>query len=302
MPEKKIDRSPFRHLYPFASRFLDIDGLRYHYIDEGWGRPVVMLHGNPTWSFYFRGMIRALSPDYRVIVPDHMGCGLSDAPSPRRYGYRLQNRVEDLERLLDHLALDTPLTLMVHDWGGMIGLCYAVRHPERIERLIITNTAGFLPPGNKKLPARLWLIRNLAPFAVPAILGLNLFSRAALVMAPRRRLSREVRTGLTAPYNTPARRMATLRFVQDIPLVPHDPSYPQVRHVDEHLTELSHLPTLILWGLRDFVFDADYLAEWRRRFPRAAVHVFPEGGHYLLEDEAAAVIPIVKEFLKNHRN
>ena len=144
------------------------------------------------------------------------------------------------------------------------------------------------------------LFRSLAPFAVPAVLGLNLFSRAALVMAPRRRLSREVRAGLAAPYNSPARRMATLRFVQDIPLSPRDPSYAWVRHVDDHLAELSRLPTLILWGLRDFVFDADYLSEWRRRFPRAAVHAFPEGGHYLLEDESDRVIPIVKEFLKNH--
>lgn len=300
MPEQKIDLSPFRHLYPFASRFLDIDGLRCHYLDEGWGRPVVMLHGNPTWSFYFRGMVQALSPGYRVIVPDHMGCGLSDAPSPRRYGYRLQNRVDDLERLLDHLALDAPLTLMVHDWGGMIGLCYALRHPERIERLVITNTAGFFPPGKKGLPVRLRLIRNLAPLAVPAVLGLNLFSRAALFMAPRKRLSRAVRAGLAAPYNTPARRMATLKFVQDIPLAPGDPSYSLVRHVDDHLAMLSDLPMLILWGLRDFVFDADYLGEWRRRFPRAAVHAFPEGGHYLLEDESEAVASIVKEFLKNH--
>ena len=300
MPEKKIDLAPFRHLYPFPSRFIDIGGLKYHYLDEGRGKPVVMLHGNPTWSFYFRRMVQALSPEYRVIVPDHMGCGLSDAPSPRRYGYRLANRVDDLERLLDHLAVDAPLTLMVHDWGGMIGLCYALRHPERIGRLVITNTAGFFPPGEKGLPVRLRLIRNLAPFAVPAVLGLNLFSRAALFMAPRKRLARAVRLGLAAPYSTPARRMATLKFVQDIPLTPRDPSYPLVRHVDDHLALLSHLPMLILWGLRDFVFDEDYLSEWRRRFPDAAVHTFPEGGHYLLEDESDAILPIVKEFLKNH--
>lgn len=300
MPQKKIDLSPFRHLYPFPSRFLDMGGLNYHYLDEGRGQTVVMLHGNPTWSFYYREMVRALSPDYRVIVPDHMGCGLSDAPSPRRYGYRLENRVDDLERLLDHLAVDTPLTLMVHDWGGMIGLCYALRHPERIDRLVITNTAGFLPPGKKGLPVRLRLIRNLTPFAVPAVLGLNLFSRAALFMAPHRRLARAVRMGLAAPYNTPAHRLATLRFVQDIPLIPEDPSYALVHHVDDHLGDLSHLPMLILWGLRDFVFDADYLSEWRRRFPHAAVHAFPDGGHYLLEDEFDAILPLVKEFLKNH--
>lgn len=300
MPAKKFDMSSFRHLYPFRSHFLDIDGLNYHYLDEGRGETVVMLHGNPTWSFYFRDMVRALSPGFRVIVPDHMGCGLSDSPSPRRYDYRLKNRVDDLERLLDHLAVDGPITLMVHDWGGMIGLCYALRHPERIGKLIITNTAGFFPPGTKGLPLRLWLIRNLSPFAVPAVLGLNIFSRAALYMAPRRRLAKDVRNGLTAPYNSPANRMATLKFVQDIPLVPKDPSYPLVRHVDDHLSDLSHLPSLILWGLGDFVFDRDYLSEWRRRFPGAAVHVFPDGSHYLFENKTETVVPIVKEFLKNH--
>jgi haloalkane dehalogenase len=300
MTRKTIDLAPFRHLYPFQSHFLDIDGLQYHYLDEGNGEAVVMLHGNPTWSFYFRGMVQALSPEYRVIVPDHMGCGLSDAPPPHRYGYRLENRVNDLESLLERLAPEGPLTLMVHDWGGMIGLCYALRHPERIGRLIITNTAAFFPPGDKGLPLRLRLIRNLAPFAVPAVLGLNLFSRAALYMAPRRRLSRPVRIGLSAPYNTPARRMATLKFVQDIPLAPGDPSYPLVRHVADHLDRLSMLPMLILWGLGDFVFDRDYLAEWQRRFPQAAAHVFSDAGHYLFEDKCDTIAPIVKEFLKNH--
>lgn len=300
MPPNKFDMSAFRTLYPFQSHFLDIDGLSYHYLDEGQGSAVVMLHGNPTWSFYFREMVRALSPDFRVIVPDHMGCGLSDAPSPRRYDYRLRNRVDDLERLLDHLSLDSPLTLMVHDWGGMIGLCYAIRHPERIGKLIITNTAGFFPPGKKRLPLRLRLIRDLPLLAVPAVLGLNIFSRAAVFMAPGSRLDRAVRLGLTAPYHSPARRMATLKFVQDIPLSPEDPSYSMVRRMADHLHDLSHLPTLILWGLADFVFDTDYLDEWRRRFPRAEVHAFSDGGHYLLEDKSPAVIPLVKDFLKKH--
>jgi len=300
MPLNQFDMSAFCRLYPFKSHYLDIGGMSYHYLDEGRGAAVVMLHGNPTWSFYFREMVRALSPDFRVIVPDHMGCGLSDAPSPRQYDYRLKSRVNDLEQLLDHLSPDGPMTLMVHDWGGMIGLCYALRHPERIGKLIITNTAGFFPPGKKGLPLRLRLIRDLSPLAAPAVLGLNIFSRAALFMAPRSRLDRAVRIGLTAPYHSPARRMATLKFVQDIPLTPGDPSYPMVRHVADHLNELSHLPMLILWGLDDFVFDEDYLKEWQRRFPRAKVHAFSDAGHYLLEDKSPAVIPLVKDFLKNH--
>lgn len=290
----------WRALYPFESHYLDLDGLGYHYLDEGAGNPVVMLHGNPTWSFYFRSLVTLLSPDYRVIVPDHMGCGLSEKPGPEEYDFRLENRVRDLERLLAHLDIRENITLIVHDWGGMIGLVYALRHPERIRRMVIFNTAGFLPPKGKTLPLRLRLIRDFRSFAGPAVLGLNLFARAALWMAPRKRLSKAVRAGLTAPYDRPANRLATLRFVQDIPLSPGDPSYPLVRHVDLNLRRLARTPKLILWGKHDFVFDMDYYAEWTRRCPEAERHLFEEGGHYLLEDRPEAVGRLVNDFLKKH--
>lgn len=290
----------FRRLYPFQSRYLNLDGLQYHYLDEGWGDPIVMLHGNPTWSFYFRKMVQAFSPEYRCIVPDHIGCGLSDKPRSDRYGYRLEDRVADLERLLDHLDLREKATLMVHDWGGMIGAVYALRHTERINRLIITNTAGFFPPGKKGLPVRLWLIRNLTPLAVPAVLGLNLFARAALFMVPRTSLSPEVKAGLIAPYDSPRHRIGTLKFVQDIPAAKGDPSYDLVQWTDENLHRLSHLPILLLWGRHDFVFDSDYLAEWKQRFPHAQSRLFSDAGHYLLEDRPAEVIAYIKDFLKKH--
>ena len=290
----------FRRLYPFQSHFLNLDGLRYHYLDEGQGEPIVMLHGNPTWSFYFRNMVRGLSSKYRCIVPDHMGCGLSDKPGTDQYGYRLQDRVADLEKLIRHLALGPKINLMVHDWGGMIGMVFALRRPERIHRLIITNTAGFFPPKQKGLPFRLWLIRHLRFLAVPAVLGLNLFARSALYMAPRKPLPYAVKTGLIAPYDSPRHRIATLKFVQDIPVAKQDSSFDLVKWVDDHLHRLSHLPILLLWGRHDFVFDTDYLAEWRRRFPEAESRLFSDGGHYLLEDQPDAVLAKVKDFLKKH--
>ena len=122
-------------LYPFEGRVLELDGLRYHYLDEGQGEPVVMVHGNPTWSFYYRDLVRALRDDHRVLVPDHIGCGLSDKPDDARYRYTLAQRVADLEALLDSLALDEPITFVAHDWGGMIAMAWAVRHPERVEAL-----------------------------------------------------------------------------------------------------------------------------------------------------------------------
>lgn len=291
------DISPFRHLYPFRSRFLLINGHRYHYLDEGSGPPVLMLHGNPTWSFYFRNLITALAPDHRVIVPDHMGCGLSDKPAVADYDYRLRTRVKDLAALIKHLNIREKITLLVHDWGGMIGAAWALDHLEMIDRLVITNTSGFLPPGRKHIPLRLKIIRSITPFAVPAVLGGNLFARAALHMAPRKKLSKDVKKGLIAPYNTWRNRIATLKFVQDIPVYEDDPSYCLVKHVDDNLHCLAPFPMLILWGRHDFVFDMDYYREWRRRFPEAAAHLFDDAGHYLLEDIPEKIIRQVRQFI-----
>jgi haloalkane dehalogenase len=294
-----IDLTGLHHLYPFSSHFLEINGLSYHYLDEGRGDPVVMVHGNPTWSFYFRNLVKGLSPDYRVIVPDHMGCGLSEKPGEDRYDFRLSSRIHDLELLLDQLGLNRPVTLILHDWGGAIGLGYALRHPDRISRIILMNTAAFFPPEGKKLPFRLHLLKRFGALARIAVLGGNLFSRAALVMAPRKALGREVRKGLCAPYNSWNNRLATLKFVEDIPLAPADPSYPLLEWLDQNLHRLSPIPMLILWGMHDFVFDPDYLAEWQRRFPRARIHRYPEAGHYLLEDAPERIRVDILNFLKS---
>ena len=301
LKNKPVDISPFRHLYPFASHYFDLNGLRYHYVDEGAGEPVVMVHGNPTWSFYFRELITALSGSCRCIAPDHIGCGLSDKPSPGRYDYRLRSRVDDLENLLESLNLEGRMTLILHDWGGMIGMAYAVRHPDKIKRLMVMNTAAFLPPAAKPIPRRLHLIRNSGPLAAVAVLGFNLFAVGALYLASARGLSADVKKGLTAPYNCWRNRMATLKFVQDIPLTETDPSYPLVRQVDERLGTLAKVPMLICWGERDFVFDQDYLAEWQRRFPAAESHKFQDAGHYVLEDVPHKIIPLTRDFLQRHR-
>jgi haloalkane dehalogenase len=294
-----IDMSGLHHLYPFASHFLIINGLRYHYLDEGQGDPIVMVHGNPTWSFYFRNLVRRLSADYRTIIVDHMGCGLSDKPDEEQYDFRLSSRIHDLERLLDNLALDKPITLILHDWGGAIGIGYALRHPGRISRIILMNTAAFSPPKGKKLPFRLRVLKRFAPLARIAVLGGNLFCRAALVMAPRKALGRHIKKGLCAPYNSWNNRLATFKFVDDIPMVPSDPSYPLLQWIDRHLHRLSPIPMLILWGMHDFVFDSDYLLEWQRRFPQARIHRFPDAGHYLLEDEPERTFVEILNFLKS---
>ncbi|MFH1092091.1 MAG: alpha/beta fold hydrolase [Pseudomonadota bacterium] len=301
MAEKKpVNTRDFAHLYPFKSNFLEVNGFKYHYLDEGRGDAVIAIHGNPTWSFYYRSLVKELSSDYRVIAPDHIGCGLSDKPGDDLYHYRLQSRVDDLEALIDHLGLTNGLTLVVHDWGGAIGFALALRRPESISRLIILNTAAFFPPQKKGIPFRLRLVRSVMPFAVPAVLGLNLFARGAVYMAAKKKLPRDVRAGLLAPYNSWNNRRATLRFVQDIPLKPGDASYDLVKSVADNLHLFQNRPILICWGMRDFVFDAWYLQEWRRRFPQAEVHEFAAAGHYVLEDASEEIVRLTRDFLTRH--
>ena len=290
-----VDHDPNTTDFP-QGKYLDLQGLRYHYLDEGSGEPVVMLHGNPTWSFYYRELVRGLSSEYRTVVPDHIGCGLSDKPGDDRYDYTLRRRVEDLEALLDHLGLRENLTLVLHDWGGMIGMAYAHRHPERVKRLVLLNTAAFHLPAGKRLPWSLWLGRN-TPLGPVLIRGLNAFCRGAARFCAVRPLPPAVRAGFLAPYDSWANRVAVLRFVQDIPLAPGDPGYDLVTAVQEGLGQFRRVPTLICWGERDFVFDGDFLAEWRRRLPEAEMHTFPEAGHYLLEDAHERIVPLVRDFL-----
>ena len=148
-----IDSPLMKKEYPFDSNYLPMGPLKYHYLDEGQGDPVVMLHGNPSWSFYYRNLAAELRSDYRIVVPDHMGCGLSDKPADSLYSFTLKQRVDDLEALLDYLDIKSNITLVVHDWGGMIGMAWALENADRIGRIVITNTAGFLPPGSKHPPA-----------------------------------------------------------------------------------------------------------------------------------------------------
>ena len=292
----KISKS----IYPFESHWLERDGVTMHYLDEGEGEPIVMLHGNPTWSLYYRNLVRSLRDRYRCIVPDHIGCGYSDKPGDERYTYTLQRHVEDVERLLDHLELKENITLVVHDWGGMIGSVFATRHPERIKRLVVLNTSAFHLPATKPFPWPLWLCRNtmLGAFLVR---GFNAFSAIAThVCCTRTKLSRELRLAYRAPYDSWKNRIATLRFVQDIPLRPGDPSYDLVSGVESKLSALNGKPMMICWGMKDFVFDKHFLALWEERFPDAEVHRFEDCGHYILEDAQNEVIQLVKDFLTRH--
>jgi len=285
------------HLYPFDEHWLDLDGVRMHYLDEGKGEVVVAVHGNPTWSFYYRDLVKDLRNDFRTVVPDHIGCGLSGKPSDDDYDYTLSRRIDDFGTLMDDLDL-TDINLVVHDWGGMIGLGWAVRNPERIKRLVILNTAAFHLPKSKPFPWQLWMVRD-TPLGPLMVRGFNAFSRgASRVACTRKALSKEVRDGYCAPYDSWRNRIATLRFVQDIPLRPGERGYDIISDTAARLDDLSNRPVLVCWGDKDFVFDHHFLEEWLRIYPNAEVHRFPDCSHYILEDASEEIIPLIRRFLE----
>ena len=285
--------------YDFTHHYSDVGGFRMHYLDEGRGQTVVMLHGNPNWSFYYRNLVVALRDKYRCLVPDHIGCGLSDKPGDENYEYSLARRTSDLERWLENLDATQDLTLVVHDWGGMIGMAYATKFPERIRRLVVLNTGAFHLPESKPVPWQLKMARGL--LGAVLVRGFNTFSRGAVQSCVTRRpMSADVGRAYCAPYNSWANRIAVHRFVQDIPLKPGDRGYDLVSQVADGLGRLKEVPMLIGWGDRDFVFDEHFLNEWLRRFPDAELHRYADCGHYILEDAAEELIPQIRTFLDSH--
>jgi cis-3-alkyl-4-acyloxetan-2-one decarboxylase len=280
--------------YPFLPRsFVTPHGARMNYLDEGprSAEAVLLLHGNPTWSFYYRELVRALAPVRRCIAPDHIGMGLSDKPAD--YDYTLATRIADVEALVRSLGLKR-LDLVVHDWGGAIGFGLAAKYPELIRRTVILNTGAFASP---HIPARIALCK--APLIGPLIVrGLNGFAGPATWMAMHaRRLTPDERRAYLWPYDSWANRVAVSAFVRDIPMGPAHPSWATLAAVERGIGQFKDRPAMIAWGGRDFCFDGRFLARWERLLPHAEVTRLPDAGHYVLEDARETVVPQAVSFL-----
>jgi len=287
--------SDWRQLYPFESHEIGLGGLRYHFLDEGRGETLLAVHGNPTWSFHWRELVFALRDRYRLVVPDHIGCGLSDKPGD--YDYRLATHIQNLRTLIESLDL-RDVTLLAQDWGGAIGLGAAVEMPDRFRRLVLCNTAAFRA---SRIPLRIRVCRTpiLGKWAVR---GLNAFARAALRMAVchRERMTPAVRAGILAPYGSWAERIAIHRFVTDIPLRHVHPSYPALARIEARLPELADLPCMLIWGMRDWCFTHWFLERFLVFFPEAEVHRFQDAGHWVVEDAHERIVPLVEQFIASH--
>ena len=285
----------WRKLYPFESREIRIEGLRYHYLDEGQGEPLLLVHGNPTWSFYWRELVKALRSHYRLIVPDHIGCGLSDKPAS--YEYRLARHIDNLRRLIAELQLEQ-ITLLAHDWGGAIGLGAATAEPERFNRFVLFNTAAFR---SQAIPWRIRICRTPL-IGKLAVQGANAFARAATWMAVEKheRMTPDVKAGLLAPYDSWPHRIATHRFVLDIPLAPSHPSYRRLLEIEQALPLLRNRPMMFIWGMRDWCFTPAFLERFLEFFPEAETHRLADAGHYVIEDAYERIIPWVERFIQAH--
>ena len=290
--------------YPFSPQRFDVrPDIAMSYLDEGPrdGEVVVMLHGNPSWSFYWRHLVAGLrtpgnGKGYRCIVPDHVGMGLSDRPDDAAYAYTLQSRVDDLDALLRHLGINGPVTLAVHDWGGMVGFGWALRDPSRVRRLVVLNTAAFPLPSDKPMPWQLSLGRDsrIGGFLIRAF---NLFARGAAWTGTERSLPSDVRRAYIAPYTGWRNAISTLRFMQDIPLRQGDRAWPLLAESARVLPQYADRPVFIGWGLRDFVFDRHFLDGFTRALPNAQVHAFEDANHYVLEDRHEVLVPAIRAFL-----
>jgi len=279
--------------YPFTPKNIPIDGHVLSYLDEGEGSPVVMLHGNPTWSFYYRNLVSLLCRSYRVIVPDHLGCGFSD--KPQDYPYLLENHIDNVERLLAELGIDR-FSLVVHDWGGAIGMGLAARKSDRIKSITVMNSAAFT---SRRIPLRIRICR-IPILGDILVRGFNGFAKSALTMAVTKKMKPEIASGYISPYGSWANRIALLRFVQDIPLSPKDKSWETLAAIEKSLIQFQDTPMLVLWGGKDFCFTRHFYDEWLLRFPDAKGYFFADAGHYVLEDAFDRLAPLITTFIQKH--
>lgn len=279
-----------RVLYPFEPHLHPTAEGNLHYVDEGQGDAIVFLHGNPTWSFFYREVILALRSRYRCLALDHLGCGLSD--KPQQAHYRLAGHIERALSWLQSLQLKR-FHLVVHDWGGAIGMGVAKAIPDQVHSLTILNTAAFPFPS---IPPRIAACR-IPLLGKLAVRGANLFAVKATELTTVQPLSPAAKDGFLFPYGSWANRVAIHAFVKDIPMSKRHPSWQCLYEIGDSISRWRKHPVQIIWGMQDWCFHTGILDEWQRRLPEAVVHRIDDAGHYLIEDAPETVIGLLSEFL-----
>jgi haloalkane dehalogenase len=276
-----------RKEYPFEPRYLELPMGRMHYVDEGEGEPILMLHGNPTWSFLYRHLIKCLSRRYRCVAPDYIGFGLSD--KPRDWSYRPEDHARNIEALIAHLDLKG-LTLVGQDWGGPIGLSYALGFPANVRRVVIMNTWMWPVKGDPHFErfsafmggaAGRFLIRRFN------VLASFFMKRLCETMTP------EVHRHYLKPMENPQERKGSWTFLAEI-----IGSTQWLASLWERREMIRNIPALVLWGKRDPAFREDELERWMAEFVEQKVFVFEDAGHFVPEDKGEGLCPLVEDFME----
>jgi haloalkane dehalogenase len=277
-----------QELFPFESHFEEVDGVRVHYIDEGQGPVFLGLHGNPTWSFLYRHIVRGLKDRFRCVALDYPGFGLSTAPPGYRYTVAEHARV--VERFVSQLGLEG-ITLMVQDWGGPIGLSVAVRHPERFRAFVIGNTFGWPVRGEKTFERFSKLLGSAFPGGV-LVKRLDLFTN---VFVPggikRKKLTRAEKDMYKRPHPTPASRVPVHVLPTEI-LAAHQ----LLSEVEQGLPRVAERPALIVWGDRDQAFKQPQRRRWEETFPNHQTVILHGASHYIQEDAPEEIVAAIKQW------
>ena len=301
--DTNVENCDWRSEYPFQGHFLEVEpNVRMNYVDEGPHRDhesdstsstILCVHGNPTWSFYYRSIITQFSPTKRVVAVDHVGCGLSD--KPRDYNYTLAQHTANLVHLIDELDLKD-ITLVVHDWGGAIGLGAAVERTSRFRNLMVLNTAAFPSP---------YIPRRIAACRIPligswAIRYANTFALAATYMAIDRlkKLSDNARQGLLYPYDSSSHRVAIDGFVRDIPMSTSHATWKVLEQLERNLPALSELTIRFVWGMKDWCFRPECMERMNLAWPNATRRELTDVGHYVMEEASAEVIEELERLVR----
>ena len=293
----------FNGTWRYGPKWFDSANGRMHYVDEGPrdGKPVVMMHGNPTWGYLYRHFIGPLTEaGYRAIVPDHLGFGRSDKPDQPEL-YTIKRHAERLDNLLESLDL-RDATAVGQDWGGPTVLHWATQHPERVRSLFILNTFAHRPRTDVELPLPLKLFQTRGVGEV-LVKGLHVFVRGMVFRAGvvhRDRLTPDVKRAYLAPHPTFASRTPILVFPREIPAGPHGEVSDHNAQVEAGLAEhFRTKPVKIMWAMKDIAFTPEMVDQlWLKTVPDAEVEHIADAGHYLQEDAHERIVPALVEFLE----
>jgi haloalkane dehalogenase len=282
-PESRFDRLPD---FDFQPHYLDQDGLRMHYLDEGEGDPVLLLHGEPTWSFLYRKLIPPLADVARCVAPDYFGFGRSDKPTERGW-YSYERHVQSIARLVEHLDLRR-ITLVVQDWGGPVGFRFAVENPERVARIVVMNTGiGARAPSDEWLRFQSFMRRVGTEIVAGQLVRLSLVQPTtdAIIAA------------YDAPFPVPESRIGIVQFPELVATSSEHPSAPAMLVVRERLRELDR-PALVLFSDSDPIFTRRAAEVMADLLPNAELDPPVEGaGHFLQEDRGEALGRRIAEWL-----